>query len=103
MNPHITVVGDGVRSYDFPDLPDMKTACFVEGIVEAFFAGGPVAAGGRGATATLFALGVSEAKLACLAFRKKAEPVRKNVYFPRKTFTFRHFARKTFTGGSSNW
>jgi hypothetical protein len=28
-------VGDHVRSYDFPDIPGMKTTCFVEGVVEA--------------------------------------------------------------------
>ncbi len=28
-------VGDRVRSYDFPDLPGMKTTCYVEGVVEA--------------------------------------------------------------------
>ena len=28
-------VGDHVRSYDFPDIPGMKTTCYVEGVVEA--------------------------------------------------------------------
>ncbi len=39
MNQKPINVGDRVRSYDFPDLPGMKTTCYVEGIVEAI---GPV-------------------------------------------------------------
>lgn len=35
MNKPIIKVGDRVRSYDFPDLPGMKTTCYVEGVVEA--------------------------------------------------------------------
>jgi len=39
MNKTPIQVGDRVRSYDFPDLPGMKTTCYAEGIVEAI---GPV-------------------------------------------------------------
>ena len=33
--PHEIRVGDHVRAYDFPDVPGMKTTCYVEGVVEA--------------------------------------------------------------------
>lgn len=33
--PNDIRIGDHVRAYDFPDVPGMKTTCYVEGIVEA--------------------------------------------------------------------